>query len=136
MTPESPVTYLPGIDGTGRLLYRQERLNAEFDVRCVSYPQDDRHTYADLVQLGIRALEETGPGTLLSESFGGAVALMVALERPDLVRRLVLVNTFARYPRRFFIDVAGVFGPWVAVRPGPPAARAIFGVFFFWAGVP
>jgi pimeloyl-ACP methyl ester carboxylesterase len=131
MTLKSPVVYLPGIDGTGRLLYRQARLNAEFAPRCVSYPQDDRHTYADLVKLGIRALEETGPGVLLAESFGGAIALMVALERPDLVRRLVLVNTFAHYPRRFFIDVAGLFGPWLPMEPSHPASRPIRGFFFF-----
>ena len=111
MTPKLPVVYLPGIDGTGRLLYRQERLLADFDVKCLSYPQDDKHTYSDLVALGVEALEATGPGVVVAESFGGAVALLVALQRPDLVRRLVLVNTFARYPRRLFIDVAGLVGP-------------------------
>jgi pimeloyl-ACP methyl ester carboxylesterase len=136
MTPNLPVVYLPGVDGTGRLLYRQERLNAEFAVRCVSYPQDALHTYADLVRLGIRALEETGPGVLLAESFGGGVALMVALERPDLVRRLVLVNTFARYPRRLFIDVAGLVGPWLPMKPSNPVTRPLRGFFFFGPGVP
>lgn len=136
MTPDMPVVYLPGIDGTGRLLYRQERLDAEFAVRCVSYPQDDSHTYADLVRLGVRALEETGPGVVLAESFGGAVALMVALERPDLVRRLVLVNTFARYPRRLFIDAAGLVGPWLPMKPSHPATRALRGLFFFGPGIP
>lgn len=136
MTPKTPVVYLPGIDGTGRLLYRQDRLNAEFALRCVSYPQDDRHTYADLVRLGVRALEETGPGALLAESFGGAVALMIALERPDLVRRLVLVNTFAHYPRRLFIDVAGLFGPWLPMKPSNPASRPLRGWFFFGPGTP
>lgn len=136
MTHRLPVVYLPGIDGTGRLLYRQERLHAEYAVRCVSYPQDDRHTYADLVRLGIRALEETGSGVLLAESFGGAVALMVALERPDLVRRLVLVNTFARYPRRLWIDVAGWLGPWLPMRPALAASRSIRGFVFFGPGVP
>ncbi len=136
MTPKTPVVYLPGIDGTGRLLYRQERLNAAFAVRCVSYPQDDSHTYADLVALGVRALEETGPGVVLAESFGGAVALMVALERPDLVRRLVLVNTFARYPRRLFIDAAGLVGPWLQMKPSHPATRALRGFIFFGPGIP
>jgi pimeloyl-ACP methyl ester carboxylesterase len=136
MTTHLPVVYLPGIDGTGRLLHRQERLHAEFTVRCVSYPQDDHHTYADLVKLGIRALEDTGPGVLLSESFGGGVALMIALERPDLVRRLVLVNTFARYPRRLFIDVAGLIGPMLPMKPSHPATRSIRGFFFFGPGIP
>ena len=135
MTPDMPVVYLPGIDGTGRLLYRQERLNAEFAVRCVSYPQDDSHTYADLVRLGVRAIEETGPGVVLAESFGGAVALMVALARPDLVRRLVLVNTFARYPRRLFIDAAGLVGPWLPMKPSHPATRSLRGLFFFGPGI-
>ena len=136
MTPNLPVVYLPGIDGTGRLLYRQERLIAEFDVRCVSYPQDDRHTYDDLVKRGVRALQETGPAAVVAESFGGAVALMVALERPDLVTRLVLVNTFARYPRRFWIDVAGLVGPWLPWRPSHPASRPVRGFFFFGPGIP
>jgi pimeloyl-ACP methyl ester carboxylesterase len=135
MTPNMPVVYLPGIDGTGRLLYRQERLNSEHPVRCVSYPQDNTHTYADLVKLGVKALEEIGPGAVLAESFGGAVALMVALERPDLVKRLVLVNTFAYFPRRLFIDVAGLFGPWLPNRPSHPATQSLRGLFFFGPGI-
>lgn len=136
MTPKPPVVYLPGIDGTGRLLYRQEPLLAAYDVRCVSYPQDDAHAYADLVALGVRALEDTGPGDVVAESFGGAVALMVALARPDLVRRLVLVNTFARYPRRLFIDAAGLVGPWLPWRPPSPLTRPVRGYVFFGANVP
>jgi pimeloyl-ACP methyl ester carboxylesterase len=135
MTPNAPVVYLPGIDGTGRLLYRQERLHSEFAVRGVCYPQNDRHTYTDLVGLSVRALEETGPGVVVAESFGGAVALMVALERPDLVQKLVLVNTFARYPRRLFIDVAALVGPWLPVRPSHPTTRPVRGLFFFGPGV-
>jgi pimeloyl-ACP methyl ester carboxylesterase len=131
-----PVVYLPGIDGTGRLLFQQKRLLAEFNVRCVSYPQDTRHTYADLVALGVRELEQTGPAAVLAESFGGAVALMVALARPDLVTRLVLVNTFARYPRRLFIDAAGAFGPWLPNAPSHPATRPVRSYVFFGRGVP
>jgi pimeloyl-ACP methyl ester carboxylesterase len=136
MTPKLPVVYLPGVDGTGQLLFRQERLLADFDVRCMSYPQDDTHTYADLVKLGIGALEATGPGVLLAESFGGAVALMIALERPELVRRLVLVNTFARYPRRLFIDVAGMIGPWFPWVRNRRATRGIRGYFFYGPNIP
>ena len=135
-TAKLPVVYLPGIDGTGRLLFRQERLLADFAVRCVSYPRDDRHGYADLAALGIRAVETTGPGVVLAESFGGAVALMVALERPDLVRRLVLVNTFARYPRRLFIDAAGLIGPWLPWSPPLRATASLRGYFFFGRAIP
>jgi pimeloyl-ACP methyl ester carboxylesterase len=61
---------------------------------------------------------------------------MVALARPDLVRRLVLVNTFAHYPRRFFIDMLALVGPWLPNRPTHQATRGVRGFFFFGPGVP
>jgi pimeloyl-ACP methyl ester carboxylesterase len=136
LPPRCPVVYLPGVDGTGRLLFRQTGLHDRYALRCASYPQDDRHTYADLAAVGIQHLRETGPGVVLAESFGGAVALLVALERPDLVRRLVLVNTFAHYPRRLIIDVLGFLGPWLPNAPTHPATRPVRGVFFFSPGIP
>ncbi len=136
LPPRCPVVYLPGIDGTGRLLHRQYGLRDRFTLRCASYPQDDQHSYADLVAIGIRHLEETGPAVVLAESFGGAVALMVALARPDLIRRLVLVNTFAHYPRRFSIDLLTLIGRWLPNRPSPHATRGFRGLFFFGRGVP
>jgi pimeloyl-ACP methyl ester carboxylesterase len=136
LPPRCPVVYLPGIDGTGRLLYRQSGLHEKHELRCVSYPQSDRHSYADLVKLGIEQLEETGPGVVLAESFGGAVALMLALERPDLVRRLVLVSTFAYYPRRFTIELLALLGPWFPHLKSPSGSRSIRGFFFFARGIP
>lgn len=131
-----PVIYLPGIDGTGRLLFRQKDLQEKHDLRCISYPQYERHSYADLVKLGISQLEETGPGIVLAESFGGAVALMMALERPDLVRRLLLISTFAYFPRRFIIDILALTGPFLPQMPSHPATRSIRGFFFFGPGIP
>jgi pimeloyl-ACP methyl ester carboxylesterase len=131
-----PVIYLPGIDGTGRLLHRQPGLKERFTLRCVSYPQEKPQTYEDLVALGEQQLEETGPGVVLSESFGGAVALMLALKRPELVRRLVLVNTFAHFPRRLFIELLASVGPWLPNKPSNPATRGIRGLFFFGPSVP
>ena len=46
---------------------------------------------ADLVARVAR--EITGPSTLLAQSMGGVVAVRVALEKPNLVRRLVLSVT-------------------------------------------
>jgi pimeloyl-ACP methyl ester carboxylesterase len=136
LPPRCPVIYLPGVDGTGRLLYRQRRLYESHELRCLSYPQDDRHTYADLVKLGIAQLEETGPAVVIGESFGGAIALMIALERPELVRRLVLICTFAYYPRRFTIDVLACLGPWFPRTPNHPTTNSIRGLFFFGPGIP
>src|SRR5262249_53155887 len=116
--------------------HRQTGLHERFSLRCVSYPQDDRHTYPDLVAIGSRHLEETGPGVILAESFGGAVGLMIALERPDLVRRLVLVHTLAWYPRRLFIRLLALVGPWLPNRPTHPATRRVRGLFFFGPRIP
>jgi pimeloyl-ACP methyl ester carboxylesterase len=126
-----PLIYLPGLDGTGRLLHRQPRLHECYRVHCVAYPQNDIHTYADLVDLAIVALEATDGGIILAESFGGAVALMTARKRPDLVRRLVLVNTFAYFPRRGIIQILAGLGRFLPAKPSSPATRPIRGIFFF-----
>jgi 3-oxoadipate enol-lactonase len=132
----SVLVYLPGLDGTGRLLHRQPALHAAYRVHCISYPQDAPNTYAQLAGLAARHLEAEGPGIVLAESFGGAVALTLALERPELVRRLVLVNTFAYFPRRFLIRLAAWLGPFLAAKPSPPATRRWRGYFFFDSTIP
>ncbi len=130
------VIYVPGLDGTGRLLHRQPALHDAFNVRCVSYPHDSGITYADLAGLAIKELEGTGPGVVLAESFGGAVALTVALARPELVKHLILVNTFAYFPARLRINLAAWAGRFFPPRPSPPASRGIRGYFFFSDDIP
>jgi pimeloyl-ACP methyl ester carboxylesterase len=128
--------YLPGLDGTGRLLHRQPRLHERYDVRCAAYPQDDAHGYADLVDLAAGLLAPAGGGTVLAESFGGGVALLLALRRPDLVRGLVLVNTFAYFPRRATIGLFAWLGPYLPARPSHPATRPVRGLAFFARDIP
>jgi pimeloyl-ACP methyl ester carboxylesterase len=131
--------YLPGIDGTGRLLHRQPRLFEEYETHCVSYPQYEPATYDQLADLGAAALQESSgskPGVVLAESFGGAVALTLALRRPDLVERLVLVNTFAFFPRRGIIKLASWFSPFLPAKPSHPATRGVRGMFFFAPDIP
>ncbi len=130
-----PVLYLPGIDGTGRLLFRQKGLQHRHDLRCVGYPQDDSHTYADLVALAMRHLDEIGPAVIVAESFGGGVAMQVALKRAELVRRLVLVSTFAYYPRRLYIELLALAGSWLPHKPAHPWTRPVRSAFFFGRGV-
>jgi pimeloyl-ACP methyl ester carboxylesterase len=118
------LVYLPGMDGSGRLLHRQPRLFEDYEVHCVAYPHHRPATYEELADLGAAALESSSgrrPGVVLAESFGGAVALTLALRRPDRVERLVLVNTFAFYPRRAVIEFAAWLGP---LLPAKPSLRA------------
>jgi pimeloyl-ACP methyl ester carboxylesterase len=131
--------YLPGLDGTGRLLHRQPRLFDEYEVSCVAYPHHPAMTYEQLADLGAAVLENSPgrlPGVVLAESFGGAVALTLALRRLDLVERLVLVNTFAYYPRRPLIDLLAWLGPYMPAKPSHPATRGIRGLVFFAPDIP
>jgi pimeloyl-ACP methyl ester carboxylesterase len=131
-----PLVYLPGLDGTGRLLHRQNALHEQYVVHCVRYPQHSPNSYTELARLGIDALERTGPGIVLAESFGGAVALTLALARPELVRRMVLVNTFAYFPRRPLIHLVAGVGRWFPHKPSHPITRGFRNLFFFSADIP
>jgi pimeloyl-ACP methyl ester carboxylesterase len=130
-----PLLYLPGLDGTGRLLHRQGRLHDAYDVRCIAYPHHPPQTYEELADLAARRLDD-GPGIVLAESFGGAVALTLALRRPDLVSRLLLVNTFAWFPSRILIRLAAAVGRFLPARPSNPATRGVRGLFFFSPDIP
>jgi len=131
-SPHKPgLIYVPGLDGTGRLLHRQPALLASYNVRCIGYPQDRATTYAELAALAAKELEQVGPGVVLAESFGGAVALTLALSRPELVQRLILVNTFAYFPSRWRIQLCAWLGRFFPNKPSHPATRGVRGPFFF-----
>lgn len=131
-----PLVYLPGIDGTGRLLHRQPGLDPRYAVFRANYPQLGTATYPILAAPAVGFLEQHGPGVVLAESFGGAVGLLIALDRPELVKTLVLVNSFAYYPRRVWITLAAVAGRFFPSRPAPAFSRWVRGRFFFTGDTP
>ena len=98
--PEYPLfVFLPGMDGTGQLLRSQTvDLEVAFDVRCLAIPPDDLTSWdvlsATVVALIQKELEQSPHRTvyLCGESFGGCLAMKVALAAPHLFRRIVLVN--------------------------------------------
>lgn len=67
-----------------------------FDRRGHGYTADTEAAfhYADMATETVRVLEEVlgGPAHLVGWSDGGIVALLVALQRPDLVRKLVVIG--------------------------------------------
>lgn len=109
------LAYVPGIDGTGELLFgTRDRLASRFALTCLRYEgtrAEGAKLYDRLADSILEALP-TGPTLLLAESFGGAVALTIALRAPERVRGLCLVNTFARYPRRARIRLGAALAPW------------------------
>jgi pimeloyl-ACP methyl ester carboxylesterase len=100
LQPEYPLfVFLPGMDGTGQLLRLQtSELEVAFDVRCLAIPPDDLTGWdvltAKVVALVCQELEQNPHRSvyLCGESFGGCLALKVALAAPRLFDRLVLVN--------------------------------------------
>lgn len=100
LTGDGPLIVLvPGMDGTGQLFYRQVPSLARRH-RVATYALREQATMEDLVAdlAGvIRAAAPDGRATVVGESFGGSVALSFALAHPELVDRLVIVNSFPRF---------------------------------------
>jgi len=127
------VVYVPGIDGSGDLLLgTAARLAQRMRLVRLRYEPDGEDTYGALAR-GIGEILDglgDGPGegraVLLAESFGVGVALQTALERPDRVAALALVNGFARYPSRGRLGLARLLAPF-AVRPLFRSFRGSFG---------
>ncbi|MBE9181293.1 alpha/beta hydrolase [Oculatella sp. LEGE 06141] len=109
--PEAPLfVFLPGMDGTGRLLRTQtEGLGSVFDVRCLAIPPDDltdwQELAAQVVNLIAAELQDNPDRSvyLCGESFGGCLAMMVMLRSPRLFSHLILVNPASSFNRRPWI---------------------------------
>ena len=104
----------PPLRGTGyRVACTDLRGHGDSDATFTSY--GDVETAADVVAL----IEELGgPAFIVGNSMGAGSAVLVAAERPDLVRGLVLVGPFVRDPQvsavqRLLLRV-GMAWPWAA----------------------
>jgi 3-oxoadipate enol-lactonase len=105
-----PLVLVPGMDGTGRLFYRQVPLLAQ-RYRVATYRlRDDAPGMATLVDdlaEVIRTMTRWGePAVVVGESFGGTVALSLALARPELVAAMVVINSFPRFLPQFQLQLA------------------------------
>lgn len=109
-SPTEPVLYAPvlpqldkplmvmlsGLDGTGNLFISQLRsLSQYFDVRCLRIPESNRQDWPELAKAVIRLIQDVRNGRLVyvcGESFGGCLALQIALLAPQVLNYMVLVN--------------------------------------------
>ena len=74
--------------------------DAGFDVRCASIDEDDRSTFDELVKAASSYIEREAcdrPCLLVGESFGGALATVVAQQASNVVEGVVLVNPATCY---------------------------------------
>jgi pimeloyl-ACP methyl ester carboxylesterase len=105
--------YISGLDGTGELFFKQAPDLAR-SYRVVTFRSRDygRFTYDDLADdvAGIIREEGEQQATVIGESFGGTVAMIFALRYPLMVERLVVINSFPRFRKRFNIRLAA----WLA----------------------
>ncbi len=115
---------IPGLDGTGKLFYRQiEPLAGNCRVCPYEFGAGANFDLADLTgELGRFTAGEPARSILVAgESFGGLVAIDYALRYPERVRLLILVNAFPYFRRRLRIRLARVLARLLELR----AARQI-----------
>ena len=121
---------LPGIslqrvmESAGAVAGAYRQLAEVFQV-CVFERRNDMpegYTVRDMALDTARAMEALGlgPAHLFGASQGGMMAMTLAIERPELVKRLVLGSTSARISDGRY---RRVFGPWARLaRAGDAAA--------------
>src|SRR5688572_11419364 len=100
-----PLVYVCGIEGSGRLFYKQaEDLARDHTVVSFALRGEGRYTLPRLVEdLAWVIRESGGRATVLGESFGGLLTMATALEHPELFERMILVNTFPHFAARLKI---------------------------------
>ena len=112
-----PVVYVPGIDGTGELLLGTAgRLEERFRLIRLCYSAgEEADSYPALAASAAAAIREANVSSCLviAESFGGAVALQLALDHPALIAGLMIVNSFAYYPSRARLSYASWTAPLI-----------------------
>lgn len=105
-----PLIYVPGLDGTGLLFYRQTRL-LRHRFRVITFRLRDEATdmdtlIGDLLHHLDLAVPRGEPVVMVGESFGGALAMSFASRHPERVAELVILNSFTRITPRAKLHVA------------------------------
>jgi pimeloyl-ACP methyl ester carboxylesterase len=97
------LVYLPGMDGTGELLFLQVPYLADhFDIRCLAIPSDDVSPWQMMATQVIQLIrQEAGnrPVYLCGESFGACLAMQVVAQASDVANQLILINPASSFHR-------------------------------------
>ncbi len=118
-----PLIYIPGLDGTGLLFYKQARLLAH-RFRVITFRlRDDAPDMDTLVADIARHLDtvvpDGTPAIVVGESFGGALSMHFALAHPERGRAMVILNSFARITpvaKLYAAITAARLVPWGTMR--------------------
>lgn len=100
MQKEKPLLFLlPGLDGTGKLLNLPANYLADlYETKILAYPHDIKLKYQELADYIENLLPTDKPYYLLAESFGGPLAIELAVRHPKQVLGLILSATFISSP--------------------------------------
>ena len=104
---KTALVMLPGLDGTGLVfgpLLKQ--LPATIEPLVVRYPGDNPMSFQGHIDFVKACLPAERPFVLLAESFSGPIGLQLLAEPPANLIGVILVATFARYPKPFMLDLA------------------------------
>lgn len=98
---------LPGLDGTGKLFVSQMKpLSRYFDVHCLNIPESNRQDWQGLAKSVIeliRQIQDDRPLYLCGESFGGCLALQIAMCAPEMLSRLIVINPASALRRHVWL---------------------------------
>ena len=114
--PGPLLIYIAGLDGTGELFYKQApALARSYCIATFRLREQGRFTYDDLTEDVAAVIRNAGESraTVVGESFGGTIAMQFAIRFPEMVERLVVVNSFPRFRPRWMIKIAAAFAPIV-----------------------
>ncbi len=91
---------LPGLDGTG-ILFKPliDTLPKSIDISVISYPNDEKMNYEQLIKLVLSKLPKEEEYILLAESFSGSIAYEVGIQSPKNLKLIIFVATFLKNPR-------------------------------------
>jgi len=116
------------------MFYRQaEDLQRDHTVISLPLRAEGRYSIQVLIEDLVSAVRDAGfnKATVLGESFGGLLTMAAALVHPELIERIILVNTFARFHDRKKIN-AGVAlysilpYSWIRAYRGRTAGENLF----------
>ena len=103
-----PFVYVCGIEGTGQNFFSQiEDLSRDHCVITYQLRPDGRYGIETLVEDLASIVRDAGfeRATFLGESFGGLLTIATALAHPEIFARMILVNTFAWFRHRAWINI-------------------------------
>jgi pimeloyl-ACP methyl ester carboxylesterase len=130
--------YLPGMEGSGRLFYKQEPSLAKSHT-VVTLPSRSvaPFNYEGLVQdvLSVLNQEQVDQAIIVGESFGGTVALQFTLEHQERVQRLVLINTFPYFRNRARLILGMLLLPLTFIKLGNAVRELCYRVAMGFEGI-